>query len=184
MPRKEVFTKEKILQGAYETVKKGGWKGCTSRSVGDQIKCSTQPIYNHFKSMEHLRQDLVDRIEAECKLQLSEEQLDSNKFMNVALTYIEFIKQEPHLSEILKESGNCFVQLEKKETYVDLLASFSEDLDSGITEEVREKLFRKTWVTVVGLGELQMLKTPKENKKFILELKRGLEQTALNTKFV
>ena len=62
MPPKVTFTKEDVIQAAFEIVQKRGVKLFTARRIAKKLKSSTAPVYSHFKSM--LRSS-VTRIAAE-----------------------------------------------------------------------------------------------------------------------
>ena len=52
--RKAQFTREEILETAFEMVRKDGWDGLSVPMLAKRIKSSTMPIYSHFKNVREL----------------------------------------------------------------------------------------------------------------------------------
>ena len=48
--RKAQFSREEIVETAFEMVRENGWKGLSVPAVAKAINSSTMPIYSHFKS--------------------------------------------------------------------------------------------------------------------------------------
>lgn len=55
MPPKQEITQQKILDAAFGLVRSQGIEAVTARNVAERLKCSTQPIYSAFTSMEELK---------------------------------------------------------------------------------------------------------------------------------
>ena len=52
MPPKPKFTKEEIINSAYELVRLGGENALTAREVGQSLGTSSSPIFTFFSDME------------------------------------------------------------------------------------------------------------------------------------
>ena len=48
------ITREAILKGAAEVVRKEGEQGLNARRIAKELRCSTQPVYSQFRNMEDL----------------------------------------------------------------------------------------------------------------------------------
>jgi AcrR family transcriptional regulator len=59
MPPKFKFTKEEIVQAAFEIVREHGWKGLSARSIAQKLGSSSKPIYGYFASMAELEEEVV-----------------------------------------------------------------------------------------------------------------------------
>ena len=51
MARKESITKQMIIDGAFELLKKEGVEAVTARKLAAHIGCSTQPIFRVYENM-------------------------------------------------------------------------------------------------------------------------------------
>jgi len=62
MPPKTKFTKEQILDAAFDIANKEGFEGITIRSVADKLGASIAPIYVNFKNLDELKHALAEKI--------------------------------------------------------------------------------------------------------------------------
>ena len=63
MPRKQIYTKEKIIDRAYDYLRKEGLKNFDARNLSKEIGMSTMPIYSYFESMDFLLQEVQNKAE-------------------------------------------------------------------------------------------------------------------------
>ena len=61
MPKKVIYTREEIIEKAYEMLKSEGLNQITARTLAKKLKTSPAPIYGHFDSMEVLKDELVKK---------------------------------------------------------------------------------------------------------------------------
>lgn len=107
MARKESITKQMIIDGAFELLKKEGVEAVTARKLAAHIGCSTQPIFRVYENMDELLKELFERSRA-----YYEDFCNSNKnsydtpFVSLGINYIRFAKQEQNLFKLLFLSGN------------------------------------------------------------------------------
>lgn len=62
MGPKVKFTKEQIIDAAFEIAKTEGIDGITMRKIAEQMGSSVAPIYVNFKNVDELNEALLDRI--------------------------------------------------------------------------------------------------------------------------
>lgn len=62
MPPKTKFTKEQILDAAFEIANNEGFDGITIRKVADKLGASIAPIYVNFKNLDELKSALAEKI--------------------------------------------------------------------------------------------------------------------------
>ena len=55
MPAIAKVTKEMIIDAAFEIAKEMGAENINARTVSQKLRCSTQPVLYHFKSIEDVR---------------------------------------------------------------------------------------------------------------------------------
>lgn len=107
MARKESITKQMIIDGAFEMLKKEGVEAVTARKLAAHIGCSTQPIFRVYENMDELLTELFERART-----YYEDFCNSNKntydtpFVSLGINYIRFAKQEQNLFKLLFLSGN------------------------------------------------------------------------------
>jgi len=61
MPPKFKFTKEQIIESAFNIVRRKGWEGLTTRSLAEELGASSRPIYSFFHSIGELEEPIVKR---------------------------------------------------------------------------------------------------------------------------
>jgi len=96
MPPKNKFTREEIIEAAFEFAKEEGFSKITARSVASRLNSLVAPIYANFKAIDELVQAAVQRV-----FTLSEEllakQKGENLFENIGKTSLAFAHDYPVL---------------------------------------------------------------------------------------
>ena len=60
MPPKKKFTREEIIQIAYEMAREKGIDAVVARELGKRMGTSSSPIFTAFKNMEEVQLGLLD----------------------------------------------------------------------------------------------------------------------------
>lgn len=102
MARKESVTKKIISDGAFELLREQGTEMLTARKLASYIGCSTQPIFRVYEGMEDLAEEMFTRAsdyyENYC---INFPRVNAVPFVDLALGYISFAKEEPNLFRLL-----------------------------------------------------------------------------------
>ena len=102
MARKESVTKKIISEGAFELLREQGTEMLTARKLASYIGCSTQPIFRVYEGMEELSDEMFsmasEYYENYCN---NYERTNAIPFVDLALCYISFAKEEPNLFRLL-----------------------------------------------------------------------------------
>jgi AcrR family transcriptional regulator len=61
MPPKQKFTKEDIVEAAFNVVREEGWEALSQRSIAKKLKASIGPIYSYLKSMNNLEEAVIEK---------------------------------------------------------------------------------------------------------------------------
>ena len=64
MPPKPKFTKDEIINAAFEIVRTRGEHALTAREVGKYLKTSSSPIFTVFNDMEELKTEVARKAKA------------------------------------------------------------------------------------------------------------------------
>ena len=59
MPPQPKYSKEEILNIAFETVRKNGYNSLTARDLAASLGTSTRPIFTAFENMEQLKNEIL-----------------------------------------------------------------------------------------------------------------------------
>ncbi len=174
MPPKNKFTREEIVEAAFEIAKEEGFSKITARSVANRLNSSVAPIYVNFKTIEELAQAVVQRVFA-----LSEELLTKQKgqnlFENIGKASLAFARDYPVLFRELDLKPNPYMASyeETEKVMVDAIKDNEEMKDW--TMEERRRLFLKMRIFQLGLsamvanGHVPSWLDEKESEKLLLE---------------
>lgn len=58
MPPKAEVTKEQVSNAAFDLTRQEGFEILTARNIALKLKCSTQPVYRLYRSMEEVKEDV------------------------------------------------------------------------------------------------------------------------------
>lgn len=103
MPPNLCYTKEKIIEAAFELYKEIGIEGITIRKIAEKLGSSIAPIYSNFRNVDELKKCLMDKTLDEL-LKYTDKKYSSNTFLNIGIGLIKFAKEnkEPYRTLFLK----------------------------------------------------------------------------------
>lgn len=96
MPPKKKYTKEQIVNQAFEIAKNEGIKEITIRKVAERLKSSTAPIYVNFDSAEALVNEVIKKTFT-LGQKLVKEADSGDKFKDIGLASLHFAQRYPVL---------------------------------------------------------------------------------------
>ncbi len=96
MPPKFKFTKEEILQTAFNLVRKNGWNTLSTRTIATELGSSARPIYSFFKSMEDLEEDLI-KLSVDLLYTHMQRNITNDPWIDHGIGYVMFAQEEKHL---------------------------------------------------------------------------------------
>ena len=155
MPPKAKYTREEIIQKAFEIARVNGIESVVARELGKALGTSSSPIFTAFKNMEEVH-------EAVRKLALSEFESYVRDALNytpafkfVGLKMIEFAMKEPKLFQLVYMREH-----DSSQTFSRLVEELGETAD--VCVEVMQKeyaldkgdaqlLFRQVWLQTFGI---------------------------------
>ena len=112
MPPQINFTKNAILQEAFEIVRKEGQQALTARRIAQRLNCSTQPIYSAFASMKELTEAVRQKAVEFGEQYLLQEELQAYPFLSIGLRYVRFAREERELFKMAYLSGNAMTKIQ------------------------------------------------------------------------
>lgn len=107
--RKARFSREEIVDAAFEMVRNNGWIGLSVPAVAKAINSSTMPIYSHFKNV----RELEDEVYLKALDLLSSYMLvdrSGDKWLDHGIGYLRFANKEKHLFRCLFDWRNPELQ--------------------------------------------------------------------------
>jgi len=64
MRQPKVFSREQVIDTAFNLIRKNGWGSVSARSIAKELGSSTMPIYSNMNSLEELEQELKGKSRA------------------------------------------------------------------------------------------------------------------------
>ena len=101
MPPKAKYTKEQIINAAYEMVRKYGEDMLSARNLAAELSTSTSPIFAVFNSIEEVQKSVRAKALELYKSYLDEGLSQDPAFKGAGIKYIQFAKDEPELFKLL-----------------------------------------------------------------------------------
>lgn len=150
MPPKAKYTKEEILEAAFQMAKENGIESVVARELGKKLGTSSSPIFTAFKNMEELQFEIRNRAMQEFESYVKDALNFSPAFKHVGVRMIQFVMQEPKLFQILYMQEH-----EESERFDGLVNELGDTVDVclevmqqeyALTRAEAEVIFRQVWM--------------------------------------
>lgn len=150
MPPKAKFTKEEIVQTAFEMTKENGFGSVTARELGKRLGTSATPIFTVFENMHEVQKEVRKRALKEFEKYVADALNYTPAFKQFGVQMIQFAMEEPKLFRILYMEVN-----EESQSFENMLQELGEsaavciDLiqrDYDVSKEDAYRLFRQAWI--------------------------------------
>ncbi len=158
------FTKDDILNAAYDVMKQNGIKHISARRIAEKFKGSTAPIYANFSTIDELKKEVIRMAEEKLNEYLYRDYTGRELF-DAAMGFIKFARDEKELFRA--------IFLDAAEGFSDL---FDKTMRALLKEEIVLKSFPKLsftqakdgierlWVHLFGYATLVFVSTNPENE--------------------
>ncbi len=158
MPTQAVWSRDQVLRGALDLLRKRGPGALTARTLAQKLACSTQPIYSAFSGMKDLERALLREVRRYYREYLARDHGGATPFENIGLGYLRFAREESRLFNWLLESGRLKVdfdaQTHSPEVQLGLDRMAQDPSLAGLHPEQIERLQRNLWIYTHGLAVL------------------------------
>lgn len=142
MPRKTQFTIDNVITAAFELVREKGLAGLSAPSVAEKMGCSTMPIYSHFKNMQALEDEVIQKAWT-LVMEYESRQYTGDDWIDQAMGYVLFARDERNLFKSMLAGRNLKLQYEMQKMHwqyqTDRLDSYEgfKDLDRDQRSRIR-----------------------------------------------
>lgn len=138
MTPKATVKPHEIVAAALELVRELGPDELSARNLAKRLGISTMPIYSHFPGMTEL-ETAVKKVAGETLMEFQQRPYTDNPFMNMAVGYVEFARDEPHLMELIFLRGPQTPPPEGEELKDVLVEILGDQAQNPATQELLEK---------------------------------------------
>lgn len=159
MPPVIRFTKEAVLNAAYQLLRREGAAALNARAVARELGGSTQPIFRAYASMEELGQAVRQQANDLFFTQLHQKMAESpTPFLAMCLYYLTYAHQEPELFKFLfmcdRISDGSYER--EQSAYQALYRLIADSM--GVTLAQAEALYARVWTFTHGLAVAMVTK--------------------------
>ena len=102
---KTVFSRDDVVNAAFEIVKKGGLNDLSARRIAEELNSSTAPVYSCFKSMDELRNEVFNKAE-EMMIEYTTRPYTRSVFLNMGTGLALFARDNRELFRALLLEGS------------------------------------------------------------------------------
>ncbi|MBQ3163944.1 MAG: TetR/AcrR family transcriptional regulator [Lachnospiraceae bacterium] len=155
MPPKAKYTREEIINTAYEMTRKNGIDAVVARELGKALGTSSSPIFTAFKNMEELQMEVRKVAMKEFEAYVQDAVNYTPAFKYVGTKMVEFAMNEPKLFQLLymreHDGSQTYSMLidelgDTVEVCIDIIRK-----DYGLNKQEAELLFRQVWLHTFGI---------------------------------
>ena len=155
MPPKRKVAREEIVGAAFEIVRECGDAALNARTLAERLQCSTQPIFSNFRSMDEVRNAVIEqayRRYRECmRREVESGQYPPYKASGMA--YIRFAAEERELFKLLFMRDRTAEAVEEDTEEGREMVAFVQD-GTGLTEDNAKLFHLEMWIYVHGIAAM------------------------------
>lgn len=152
LPPKKKFSREQIIDVAFEIAKSEGIERITIRKVAEKLGSSIAPIYVNFKDVDELIEEVIKKMN-ELSHQLLIEQDTGNPFRDMGIASLRFAKEYSVLFRDLVMKPNKYIKDYNQEMGNDLVKQMKKDPKlEGFTDEELQNILFKMRIFQTGLS--------------------------------
>ena len=96
MTQKASFTKEMVIQAAFELTREIGWDSVTARNIARKLGSSTMPIYSTVKSIEEIESEVMNKALG-VMIEYQKKPYTPDPMINLGVGYVVFARDEHNL---------------------------------------------------------------------------------------
>lgn len=152
MAPKTKFSKEQIIDAAFEIARVEGLDSITTRKVAEKLGSSVAPIYVNFKEIDDLVKEVIKKVDTLSKQYVTEIN-SGNAFHDIGVASVRFAKEYSVLFRDLAMRPNQHMQEYDQDMGQDLIDMMKEDAHlEGFSDEELKIILLKMKVFQTGLS--------------------------------
>lgn len=145
------FSKQEIIQAAFDIAKEDGFDAITIRNVAKRLGSSIAPIYVNFKNVDELLQAVIEHT-FEVSKQLVLEQNTGHPFRDIGIASIKFAREYSNLYRDLMIKDNPYMK-RTEDTFQFAIEQMKQDSNlQGFSDEELKDIILKMDIFHTGLA--------------------------------
>lgn len=126
MPPKKKFSKDQIIDAAFDIAREDGIEGITIRKIAQRLGSSIAPIYVNFNDVEEVKNAVLGKIQG-ISLEMLNTNYSSDPFLNIGIASLKFAREysvlfkdlilnnRTQLERVQPDIGSILGRMEKSE---------------------------------------------------------------------
>jgi AcrR family transcriptional regulator len=151
MPPTVSFTREAIIDAAFQLCLEVGVKNLTIRAIAQRLGSSIAPIYSNFNNVEELRQAVMNKAFAILE-QYTLIEYSPNHFLNIGLGLLKFAREYKLLYKALFINSNAYHDLVDEFFDRNLAEARKESTLQDLTDDEIRRALEKVRLFTHGLA--------------------------------
>lgn len=155
MPPRAKVTREMIIDAAFGITRDAGIGAVNARSISEELKCSTQPVMYHFKTIKELKRAVYEKTDEYHSAYIMDT-YSNNPMKDIGLNYIRFAVKEKNLFCFLFQSnefsGKHISELVNAEELQPIIAILSQE--AAVNAEQAKIIFRSLFLIAHGYASM------------------------------
>ena len=156
MPPKPKYTKEEIIQAAFELTREKGIDAVVAREVGRRLNTSSSPIFTVWSSMEQLKGEVLQLAKERYQQYMADIFDYTPAFKEYGMRCVSFAAQEPNLYRLLflsrREEHSPYTRF--KQDFGSIFTSLVEEIQKnfGLSRQDAEELLNQMIIFANGIA--------------------------------
>lgn len=152
MPPKKKFSRQQIVDSAFELARVEGIEGLTARKVADELGSSVAPIYVSFKDIEDLKKAVAHKV-FRVSREMSKKEVTGDRFLDIGIASLRFAREYSVLFQELVLKKNDYMKDYDQELGSNIIKEISGDrVFSDFTDKELKLILLKMRIFQLGLS--------------------------------
>lgn len=156
MPPKPKYTKEEIVNAAYELTREKGIDAVVAREVGKRLNTSSSPIFTVWNSMDELREEVRKLAKQKYQAYMADIFDYSPSFKEFGMRWVGFAVEEPNLYRLLflSQGNEHSPYIRFKQEFESMINPLVEEIIKtfGLSEVDAEDLLNRMLIFANGIA--------------------------------
>lgn len=181
MPPKPKYTKEEIVNAAYELTREKGIDAVVAREVGKRLNTSSSPIFTAWSSMEELREEVWKLAKQKYQAYMADIFDYSPSFKEFGMRWVGFAAEEPNLYRLLflsrRDEHSPYIRF--KQEFESIITHLVEEIKKtfGLSGADAEDLLNQMIIFANGIAAFVITDTDSFSKESV---SRDLSQVCIS----
>lgn len=161
MPKKPKFTRQEIIDTAYELVREEGKDNLVARNLAKRLNSACSPIFTLFESMDEVKQEVLKKAKADFVDSLKQSLNYFPIFKEFGLRYVRFAIENPNVYLLLFEVRNSIGMEDILSDFADVIEPILDGIQKTFDLSREESRYLCDHMIITANGMATLLATEK-----------------------